>query len=150
MVVCFGHIGHEYKFFVIFRYIAFNDTFEHIRSIQPITSVFIYIDEQRLFAVIPDEDIVKMLPRPLSKQWGKHIRHSVFIEFNEVRVIHFGFMEGTVTGFYPNSYSGFAVIVTLPFVAVESRAPEQCINCVRVGAGAESNQSTERCVRFGL
>ena len=24
------------------------------------------------------------------------------------------------------------------------------INCVRVGAGAESNQSTERCVRFGL
>ena len=35
MVVCFGYIGHEYKFFVIFRYVAFHDALEHMRICFP-------------------------------------------------------------------------------------------------------------------
>ena len=57
-------------------------------------------------------------------------------------------MEGAMTGFNANSYGSFAVIVTFPLVAVQRRATKYGIDSIGIGAGAESDNGAERCVRF--
>ncbi len=59
-------------------------------------------------------------------------------------------MEGAMTGFNANGYSGFAVIVTFPLVAVQSRATKYSINSIGIGAGAECDNSAECGICFGL
>ena len=53
-----------------------------------------------------------------------------------------------MTGFNANGYGSFAVIVAFPLVAVQRRATKYGIDSIGIGAGAESDNGTERCVRF--
>ena len=123
---------------------------KHIRCIKAVDSVLIYIEPNRFFAVITDEDVVQMLFGVLGKKRNADMRYAFSVKDDKLRGWHHAAVEHTVTGFDTLLDSACPIILPLPLVTVESRTTEQPVDGNRVGSDTKGNQSTQGTVRTRL
>ena len=146
-----GDLAHFHQLLVVIRDVLLDQAHEHIVGIQPVAAAVIHIFQQTLFPIVPDENVIQMLPDVLRQQRHHDVGLAgLLIEADEIRVIHLRADERALAGVNPGCDGRVAVIVPLPLLPVQCRGSEHRVDYRRIRSGAERDHGAERTVGFGL
>ena len=124
---------------------------EHIRGIQLVHTVLVHIDQHTLLAVVPDQQVVQMLPCPFCQQRRFNKWVALIVKKDEIGMIHLGAVELIVAGTDGGINGGGAVILPFPFFAHQGGVTKHLIDQRRIRTSTEGDHTAQRqiCFRMG-
>ena len=78
-----SYISHTEKFLIIIGNVPFDDTLEVILATQPVTAVFVHIDDGAAIGVVTDYKVLEMLSYIFCKQRHTHRCNPGTVEFDK-------------------------------------------------------------------